>query len=180
MTLDASASANISPEIPWYLKDLVLPLLVTFFTYVLTRIIFAPVSKWREMKDEMIIISVQYANYQAYSYTDKDGKRKFEDRGMHSTVEQDLRKLAGKIFTLPDYWSYKLWRLLRLLPSEKTIDDIRGDLIGWANSLVEKDLKYDPGRDLRIESLKKHLGLSNYYEQMREMQKLEWENARKR
>jgi len=67
-----------------------------------------------------------------------------------------------------------------LLPSEKIIEDIRGDLIGWANSLVEKDLKYDAGRDVRIESLKKNLGLSNYYEQMKEMQKLEWENARKR
>lgn len=180
MTPDASVSANTSAEIPWYIKDLVLPLLVTFFTYVVTRIIFVPVSKWREMRDEMIIISIQYANYQAYSYIDKEGKRKFEDRGMHSTVEQGLRKLAGKICTLPDHMSYKLWRLLRLLPSEKRIDDIRGDLIGWANSLVEKDLKYDPNRDVRIESLKKNLDLPNNYDQMKKTQEQEWENAKKR
>ncbi len=158
-----------STEIPWYLKDLILPLLITFITYVVTRILFTPVSKWRELRDEMIIISIQYANYQAYSYMGKDGKRIFEDRGLHNTVEQDLRKLAGKVCTLPDYRSYKFWKLLRLLPNEGEIDDIRRDLIGWANSLVEKDLKYDPGRDVKIESLKKHLGLPNYYAQIKEI-----------
>lgn len=180
MTLDASASANMSSEIPWYLKDLVLPLLITFLTYVVTRILFTPVSKWRKMRDEMITISVQYANYQAYSYTDKEEKRKFEDRGLHNTVEQDLRKLAGKVCTLPDYFSYRLWRLFQLLPSEQRIDDIRGNLIGWANSLVEKDLKYDPNRHVRIESLKKNLNLPNNYQQMKKMQEQEWENARRR
>jgi len=97
-----------SAEIPWYLKDLFLPLLITFITYVVARILFTPVSKWRELRDEMIIISIQYANYQAYSYNGKDGKRIFEDRRLHNTVEQDLRKLAGKVCTLPDYFSYKL------------------------------------------------------------------------
>ncbi len=179
MTLDASSSANVSSEIPWYLKDLVLPLLVTFLTYLVTRILFTPISKWRNIRDEMIIISIQYANYQAYSYTE-DGKRKFEDRGLHNVVEQDLRKLAGKICTLPDYFSYKLWKLLRLLPSEKRIDAIRGDLIGWANSLVEKDLKYDISRDVMIESLKKNLNLPNIYKQMKKMQEQEWENAKNR
>lgn len=180
MTFDASASANISSQAPWYLKDLVLPLFVTFLTYICTHFLFAPVSKWRRMREEMIIISVQYANYKAYSYTTKNGKRKFEDRGLHNTVEQDLRKLAGKVCTLPNYFSYKFWKLLRLLPNEGKIESIRGDLIGWANSLVEKDLKYDPNRDVRIESLKKNLNLPNNYKQMKEIQELEWENDRKR
>jgi hypothetical protein len=180
MTPDATSSAQISSEAPWYLKDLLLPLLVTFSTYLSTHFFFVPVSKWRKMREEMIIISVQYANYKAYSYTAKNGKRKFEDRGLNNTVEQDLRKLAGRVCTLPNYFSYKVWRLLHLLPTEEKIESIRGDLIGWANSLIENDLKYDPNRDVRIESLKKNLGLPNNYKQMKEIQELEWKNARNR
>jgi len=180
MTLDATTSTRISSDAPWYLKDLLLPLIVTFSTYISTHFLFDPVSKWRKMREEMIIISVQYANYKAYSYTTKNGKRKFEDRGLHNTIEQDLRKLAGKVCTLPNYFSYKFWRFLNLIPNEERIESIRGDLIGWANSLVENDLKYDPNKDVRIESLKKNLNLPNSYKQMKEIQELEWENARKR
>jgi len=180
MILEATTPVQISPGVPWYLKDLLLPLFVTFSTYLCTHFLFVPVAKWRKMREEMIIISIQYANYKAYSYTTKNGKRKFEDRGLHNIVEQDLRKLAGKVCTLPNYFSYKFWRLLHLLPKEERIESIRGDLIGWANSLIESDLKYDANRDVRIESLKKNLNLPNNYEQMKQIQELEWENARKR
>lgn len=167
-------------EIPWYLKDLFLPLLITFTTYLVSQLLFKPVSKWRRLKDELITVSIQYANYKAYIYFGKNGKRKFDDPGMIvNLVEQKLRRLAGKICVLSDYQTYKFWRGW-LIPNEKLIDEIRGDLIGWANSLVEKDLKYDAGREVRIESLKMHLGLPNDYEDMRAMQKQEWESNRKR
>lgn len=180
MNPDATISAQILFEAPWYIKDLLLPLFVTFLTYLGSQHLLKPVSKWRELKDEMITLSIQYANYVAYSYTGKDGKRHFEDRGLINKVEQDLRRLAGQVYTLSDYASYVFWKILRLIPDENKIERFRGDLIGWANSLVEKDLKYDPNRDVRIESLKKNLGLPNGYEQMKKIQELEWENARKR
>ena len=180
MTPDATISAQISSEASWYLKDLLLPLLVTFVTYLGSQYLIKPVSKWRKLKDEMITFSIQYANYVAYSYTGKDGKRHFEDRGLINQVEQDLRRLAGQVCTLSDYSSYKFWKLLRLIPDENKIESIRGDLIGWANSLIEKDSKYDPNRDVRIESLRRNLNLPNNYKQMKEIQELEWENARKR
>jgi len=161
----------------WYLKDLALPLVITFLTYLGSQHLLKPVSKWREIKDELIIASVQYANYIAYSYVDKEGKRKFEDRGMINTVEQKLRRMAGEICTLPDYHFYNFWKR-RLLPNEKDIDEIRGDLIGWANSLIEKDGKYSASRETRIESLKKHLGLPNYYSEMKEMRDLELKRNR--
>lgn len=180
MTPDATTSAQISSDTPWYLKDLLLPLFVTFVTYLGSQNLLKPVSKWRELKDEMITFSIQYANYVAYSYIGKDGKRHFEDRGLINKVEQDLRRLAGQVCTLSDYASYKFWKLLGLIPDDSKIESIRGDLIGWANSLIEKDLKYDSNRDLRIESLKKNLGLQNHYEQMKEMHDLEIKNARKK
>lgn len=180
MTFDATASAKISSEAPWYLKDLLLPLVVTFVTYLGSQHLFKPVSKWRELKDEMITLLVQYANYEAYSYTGKDGKRHFEDRGLINKVEQDLRRLGGKIYTLPDYSSYRLWKLLRLIPNESKVESIKGDLIGWANSLIKKDGEYDSNRDLRMESLKKNLGLQNNYEQLKKIHDLEIENTRKK
>jgi hypothetical protein len=180
MTLDASTSAKISSEAPWYLKDLLLPLIVTFLTYLGSRYLLKPISKWRELKDEMITLSIQYANYVAYSYVGKDGKRHFEDRGLINKVEQDLRRLAGKICTLSDYSSYNFWRFIRLIPDESKIESIRGDLIGWANSLIEKDFKYNSSRDLRIESLKKDLDLQNNYEQLKEIYDLELKNARRK
>ncbi|KKR76613.1 MAG: hypothetical protein UU21_C0006G0004 [Candidatus Levybacteria bacterium GW2011_GWA2_40_8] len=159
-------------------RDLALPLLVTFLTYLGSQQLLKPLSKWRELRDKLIIASVQFANYVAYSYIDKEGNRKFEDRGMINTVEQHLRRLAGEVTTLPDYRFYSIWKG-SLLPNEKAIDEIRGDLIGWANSLIEKDLKYDPNREVRIESLKKHLGLPNYYSDMKETQEKQWERERK-
>lgn len=180
MAPDTSVLTQIPTETPLYLTDFLLPLLVTFITYLCTHFLFIPVLKWQKMRGEMIIFSVQYSNYKAYSYTAKNGKRKFEDRELHNIVEQDLRKLAGRVCTLPNYFSYKFWRLLHLLPSEEKIENIRGDLIGWANSLVEMELKYDSNRDVRIESLKKNLNLPNNYEQMKKIQELEWENARKK
>lgn len=59
------------------------------------------------------------------------------------------------------------------------VEDIRGDLIGWSNSLVERN-PGDLGREVRIESLKKNLGIENLYTQLKELQELEWENAKKR
>lgn len=173
MDISASTSAtsqffnNIS-----FIKDLALPLLVTFLTYLGSQHLLKPVSKWREIRDELIIVLTQYANYEAYSFVDKDGNRKFDDRGMMNTVEQKLRRMAGEISTLPDYFIYGLWKWL-MLPKEKVIDDIKGDLIGWANSLIERDGKYNAYRNLRIESLKKHLGLPNYYSQLKDAQDLE-------
>ncbi len=164
-------------NIPWYLKELLLPLIVTFLTYIGTNFFFTPVSTWRKLKEEVITILIQYANYTAYSYEAKNGKRKFEDRGLYNIIEQDLRRLAGRIYALPNYFSYKIWRALRLLPSKEKIERIRSDLIGWANSLVEKDLKYDPSRNVRIESLKKNLNLPNNYKQMKRKQELEWKRS---
>ena len=152
-------------------NDLALPLLVTFLTYLGSQHFLKPVSKWRELKDKLIVATIQYANYMAYSYVNKEGKRKFEDRGMINTVEQKLRRLAGEVCTLSNNRFYDFWKRL-FLPNEKLIDEIRGDLIGWANSLIEKDGHYDPGREARIESLKKHLGLPNYYYEVKEMQNL--------
>lgn len=166
MNLNLPNLPNLIPLI----KDLALPLLVTFLTYLGSQQLLKPVSKWRDLRDKLIVASIQYANYLAHSYIDKEGKRKLDDRGMINIVEQDLRKLAGEVSTLPDYTSYSLWKHW-LLPNEKVLDDIRGDLIGWANSLIEKDGEYDPSREVRIESLKKHLGLPNYYSEMREMEK---------
>lgn len=153
------------------IKDIALPLVVTVLTYLGSRHLIKPVSKWRELKDELIIASVQYANYIAYSYVDKKGERKFDDRGMINIVEQKLRRLAGEISTLPDYRFYGIWKG-RMLPTEKDIDEIKGDLIGWANSLIERDGKFNPHREIRIESLKKHLGLPNYYSELKTSQKL--------
>lgn len=90
---------------------------------------------------------------------------------MINTVEQKLRRLAGEVSVLPDYLFYGLWKG-RLLPNDKVIDEIRGDLIGWANSLIEIDGKYNVNRDVMIESLKKHLGLPNYYSDMKKMRDL--------
>lgn len=159
------------------LQNLALPLLVTFLTYLVSQHLFRPVAKWRAIKDDLITDSIQYANYVAYLFTNKDGKRILDDRGMMNTVEQELRHQAGSIATLIDYKSYLLWRGWTL-PTEKEIDEIRGDLIGWSNSLIEKDGKYNPNRDVRIESLKKHLGLANYYSEVREMQMLDWKRER--
>lgn len=154
------------------INDLALPLLVTFLTYFGSQQLLKPISKWREVRDELIIASVQYANYQAYLFVDKDGKRKFEDRGMINTIEQKLRRLAGEVSTLPDYRFYGFWKG-QLLPNDKEIDEIRGDLIGWANSLIEKEGKYNVNRDVMIESLKKHLGLPNYYSETKRRRDLE-------
>jgi hypothetical protein len=166
---------NVGIDLQSLISDLALPLLVTFLTYLGSQQLLKPVSKWRELRDELIISSVQYANYVAYSYVDKDGKRKFEDRGMINTVEQRLRRLAGEVSTLPDYQFYSIWKWC-LIPNNRVLEEIRGDLIGWANSLIEKDGKYDQSRDLRIESLKKHLGLPNSYSQMKEIRELEIKN----
>lgn len=178
MNVIASASA-VNQNIPHPLNnmplinDLALPLLVTFLTYFGSQQLLKPISKWRELRDELIIASVQYANYVAYLFVDKQGNRKFEDRGMINTVEQKLRRLAGEASTLPDYRFYGIWKGW-LLPNEKVIDKIREDLIGWANSLIEKDGQYSANREVQIESLKKHLRLPNYYSGMKEMQELEF------
>lgn len=166
--------------IPWYVSDLVLPFLVTFLTYLTTSVFFTPISKWRGLKDEMITLLVQYANYIAYSYIGKDGERHLEDRGLINKVEQDLRRLAGQVCTLSDYGFYWFWSFLKLLPNKDKIEAIRGDLIGWANSLVEKDMKHDSNREVRIESLRKNIDLPNNYMKLKAIQEHEWGTARKR
>ena len=159
------------------LKDIALPLLVTFLTYVISSIFFSPISKWREIRDELIIASTQYANYLAYFKENKEGVKKLEDRGLYNTVEQDLRRLAGRILTLPDYPAYKFWKRYHLTPDEDIIEKIRGNLIGWANSLVEHEV-YSSFRELCIEGLKKNLDLPNNYDLVKENHDLEMRNRK--
>ncbi len=170
-------ATSSSREIPWQLSDFLLPLLVTFITYVITQILIAPKLRWRDLKDDMIVISVQYANYKAYSYV-KGDKRIFEDRGLHTVVEQELRKLAGRVYALQFYPVYRFWLIIGLLPNKEQLVDIRSNLIGWANSLVEMDLKYDINRDVFIEALKKDLEIPNNYEKMKELQELKIRNSK--
>lgn len=158
---------------PWYLTDLILPLLVTFITYLSLNILLIPVLKWRNIKEEIIVITTQYANYKVYVYIGNDGTRKFDDRGLHNIVEQDLRKLAGKINALQYDFPYNFWVGIHLLPTKEEIENIRGALIGWANSLIERECKYNSRRDLIIESLKKYLNLPNNYQQMKDIQEQE-------
>lgn len=115
---------------------------------------------------------VRHANYVAYSYVDKDGLRKLDDKGRFNDVEGDLRKLAGDVYVISNYSLYKFWSCIRFIPSYKQLLSIQGDLIGWANTLIEKDFVYNPDRDLLIESLKMHLGLDNQYQIMRERSEL--------
>jgi hypothetical protein len=164
-THQSTITSNIG-IIPWYVKDLVLPLLVTFITYLIIHIIIYPFNKWQEIREKAIIFVTQYANYKAYSYTAKDGKKKCENYELYHTVTQDLRELAGRVDSLQYDCSYKIWKKAGLLPDNQKISRIQGDLIGWASTLIEKNLTYDPERELRIESLKKDLGLPNFQEQI--------------
>lgn len=168
----------------------------TFFTQLILQlaptvllIVFAPISaifyklvipgllKWRRLRDELTTFSVRYANFIAFT-KEVDGKKVYADKEKLTIVNEELRRLAGEITTVPNAFLYKQWIKTKLLPSETQVEDIRGALVGWANSLDEKK-NGDLGREVFIEQLKLNLGLENSYSQLKEIQTQEWENARR-
>ncbi len=85
---------------PWYVTDVLLPLVITFVTFIFSQLLFRPVKEWWDIKKVLIIYTTQYANYVAYSHTNPRGKRILEDRGLMHIVEQALRCEAGRIEAL--------------------------------------------------------------------------------
>lgn len=176
MLATESAKIILQADIPWSVSYFLLGPISVIAAFVFYQLMVPGLLKWRNLKDELIVVLTQYANYVVY-VVEVDGKRKLENDALYERVNQELRKLAGEVETLRSVFLYKLWVKLRWLPTEKRIEDIRGSLIGWSNSLVEK-ARYDLNREIFIESLKKHLGMSNILSQLQESQRLDIENAR--
>lgn len=131
--------------------------------------------KWRELKDEITATTTEYGHF--YSVPIK-GDDLLTTKALYDKVQQKLRRMAGELTTLPNIPFYGLWVKLNLLPTSHTIEEVKGALIGWSNSLVKTDW-HSLHRELFIEEVKEHLGYPNSFKQLREIQKLEIENARR-
>lgn len=138
--------------------------------------------KWHKLKEELVVITVQYANWFTY-FVEKDGKRDIFKENEYNELYSLLRHTAGEVTTLNDVKLYEFWVKIGLLPSKKIIEEISGDLIGWGNSLVlnsSNNSDFPTNREVRLERVKKNLGIQNEYDTLREMQKENWTNARKK
>jgi hypothetical protein len=156
------------------LETIVTTTLIGIGSFLFYKFFGIKLIQWRELKDELMATTVEFGHF--YSIPNKEGILTAKD--LYDKVQQKLRRMAGEIITLPNIPFYKFWVRIHLLPSKKMIEEVSGVLIGWSNSLVKTDWQNNH-RELFIEELKKHLNLPNAYEQLREIQKLEWENDKK-
>jgi len=153
-------------------------LIISPFSFWFLAFCVPKLKKWRELKDEIVSTTTEYGHFYSIPIDDVKG-RTITTKELYDKIQQKLRKMAGEVTTMNDVPLYKLWLRFNLLPSKELIEKLRGTLIGWSNSLVKEDWN-NLTRELFIEEVRNLLTLPNSYKELKELQKLERENARNR
>lgn len=134
--------------------------------------------KWYELKDEIIKTTVEFGHFYSIPIPTAEGVN-LTTKDLYDRVQQKLREMAGEVETLENTPLYVVWTKLRILPSNKTIKGVKSSLIGWSNSLVKGEQDWGSvRRELYIEQVKKHLNKPNSYKELKEIKRLEIENAK--